>query len=123
VLPPGERPWPQMQTLLQERIPRLDTDKYTVFRNNLAFLNQFKPTFAAVGRAGFSGYVIFGFPDKDEYICESLYKNNATYVFAADWERLSALTKAEILTQKLQKDRVIHMPGWQDRIRTRLRHA
>ena len=121
VLPEGVRPWPQMQTLLKERIPKFDSDKNNVFRNNLAFLNDFKPSFAAVGRAGFSGYVIFGFPDKDDYVCESIYKNNATYVFAADWQRLSQLTKAEILNQSLQKDRVVHMPGWHDRVRTLLR--
>jgi hypothetical protein len=120
VLPEGVRPWPQMQSLLKERIPQFDSDKNTIFRNNLAFLNDFKPSFAAVGRAGFSGYVIFGFPDKDDYVCESIYKNNATYAFAADWQRLSQLTKAEILNQNLQKDRIVHMPGWQARVRTLL---
>jgi hypothetical protein len=117
VLPKGERPWPQMQSLLKERIPRFDSDRNAGFRNNLAFLNDLKPNFAAVGRAGFAGYVIVGFSEHDLYICESYYKNNATYVFAADWERLSQMTKAEILNQQLQKDRIIHMPGWQGRVR------
>jgi hypothetical protein len=121
VLPEGERPWEQMQELLKEHIARFDSDKHNVFRNNLAFLNDFKPRFVGVGRAGFSGYVVFGFPDKNHYVCESIYKNNATYVFGADWERLSKLTKAEILNANLQKDRIIHMPGWHDRVRTLLR--
>lgn len=121
VLPQGVRPWPQMQTLLKEGIPRFESDKNAVFRNNLAFLNDFKPSFAAVGRAGFAGYVVFGYPEKDDYVCESIHKNNATYVFAADWERLSQLSKAEILGNSLQKDRIIHTPEWHDRVKLLLR--
>ena len=42
---------------------------------------------------------------------------NATYVFDKDWEELSKLTKAQILDEGLQRDRVIHRKGWHQRIR------
>ena len=43
--------------------------------------------------------------------------DHETYVFGEDWEQLSQMTKAEILTNELQRDRVIHREGWDGRIR------
>jgi len=84
-------------------------------------VNKYGPEFLAVGRAGFWGYVIFGFPDKDIYILESIYFGNATYVFADNWETLSTKTKAEILDAKLQKDRIIHKESWDRNIHALLK--
>ncbi len=117
VLPSGELPFAQIESILRERIPRFDSGKNSVFRNSLAYLNRFKPSFTAVGRAGFTGYVVFGFPEKNDFVCESIHNYNATYVFDSGWEKLSQLTKAEILDQGLQKDRIVHTSGWHDRVR------
>jgi hypothetical protein len=75
-------------------------------------VNGYEPSFVAVGRAGFKGYVVFGFPDLNIYILESTQTNNATYVFEENWERLSQMTKAEILNNELHKDRIIHRQSW-----------
>lgn len=120
VLPPGVRPWDELAARLRANIKRFDSDANVAFRNNLDFINSFRPSFAAVGRAGFSGYVIFGFPRLNLYVCESVYKHNATYVFENDWQTLSQMTKAAILDHSLQKDRIIHMPTWHARIRSLL---
>jgi hypothetical protein len=72
----------------------------------------------AIGQAGFSGYLIFGFTSRNLFICESVFYGNATYVFESDWEKLSKLSKAEILNQDLQKDRIIHREGWERKIAT-----
>jgi hypothetical protein len=121
ILPEGVRPWESLEPLLKGVIPGFESNKNKVFRNNLAFINSFKPTFAAVGRAGFSGYVVFGFPSKNIYVCESVFINNATYIFDANWEVLSQMTKAEILNQSWQKGRIIHTPEWHSKMRTLLR--
>ena len=47
---------------------------------------------------------------------ESVYTNNATYVFGADWELLSKLTKAEILNAELHDARLIHNDNWKQNI-------
>ena len=117
VLPPGARPWSEMEGLIKGVMGDIDGDKGKVFRNNLAIINQYRPEFAAAGIAGFNGYVIFGFPGRNLYVCESIYNYNATYVFEEDWETLSRMTKAEILVGNLQKERLIHQPGWHDRVR------
>ena len=75
----------------------------------------------AIGKAGFSGYLIFGFTLRNLYICESAFYVNATYIFESNWEELSRMTKAEILNQELQKDRIIHREGWDRNIASYLR--
>ena len=45
-------------------------------------------------------------------MCESIHIDNATYIFDDDWEELSQLTKAEILDNNYQKDRIIHRKNW-----------
>lgn len=50
------------------------------------------------------------------YVLESVYTNNATYVFGADWELLSKLTKAEILNAELHDARLIHNDNWKQNI-------
>lgn len=120
ILPEGSRPWGQLRTLLAGHIDDFEGSRNAAFRVRLDYVNSFGPTFAAVGRAGFKGYVVFGFPRKGLTFCESIYKYNATYVFDDNWEEVTRLTKTEILDQDLQKHRLIHMPGWHDRVRALL---
>jgi hypothetical protein len=60
--------------------------------------------------------VVFGFPEENIYVVESAFYGNATYVFRQDWEQLSQLTKAEIITGSLHTDRIIHTQGWEHRL-------
>lgn len=80
-------------------------------------ITAYDPEFVAVGTAGILGYVIFAFPDRDLYILESAHYGNATYVFGGDWQTLSQMTKAEILNNALQQDRLIHLDGWAGALR------
>ncbi len=70
-----------------------------------------------MGRAGFDGYVIFGFPQKNLFVLENVHSDNATYVFEEDWAELSQMTKAQILSHDLHKDRLIHRRGWPAKVR------
>ncbi len=104
ILPKGRQPWEKLKVILDEiRASATDGNKAVVDKR-FESINIHNPDFVALGKAGFSGYVVFGFPDKSLYVLESNQTNNATYIFEDNWESLSALSKAEILTANLHKD-------------------
>jgi hypothetical protein len=117
VLPPGEWPWEKLERRLQPVLDEFGERTRPVAEHRLrVFTEDYEPDFVAVGRAGFAGYLIFGYEDKGVYVVESLHYGNATYVFGENWEYLARLTKAEILRADLQRDRIIHREDWDQRI-------
>ena len=116
VLPEGAVPWERIEKELKPAFKRANSQEKSVFRDRFDILNSYKPDFQAYGLAGFSGYVVFGFKEKNLYICESIWHGNAIYVFQDNWRELSKKTKAEILKGGLQKERIIHYQDWKDRI-------
>jgi hypothetical protein len=113
VLPPGQMPWAQLRQRIAPILSQMGERSGPVAERRLQLLtSEHSPDFAAVGRAGFSGYLVFGFDSKDLYVFESLSYGNATYVFTGDWEQLSQLTKADIIAGGLHEHRVIHREGW-----------
>lgn len=112
ILPRGKMPWEQLRQHLEPIIKRAPEGNQPVIAHRLETLNKYGSDFTAVGRGGFEGYVIFGFPERNLYVCESRYTGNATYVFGKDWETLSQMTKADILSESLQEARLIHRKGW-----------
>lgn len=115
VLPPGEMPWAQLQAHVRPLIDRMGVRKGPVVERRLKVLTEdHEPQFAAVGQAGFSGYLVFGFGEL--YVLESLYYGNATYVFGQDWEELSQMTKAQVICGNLQQERIIHRQNWEGQI-------
>ena len=112
LLPAGEHPWPTMRSHLQPHVDRAPEGNRPVLLHRLEKVNSYGPAFTAVGEGGFTGYIVFGFPDKELYVLESLYYGNATYVFGENWESLSQRTKAEILVGGLEEDRIVHRRGW-----------
>ncbi len=112
ILPQGRRPWGELRPLISNVIDELPEGNKKVIDKRIEAINEHEPEFVAVGRAGFTGYLVFGFPEKNLYILESTEVNNATYVIDNNWELLSSLTKAEILNNDLHKERVIHRENW-----------
>jgi hypothetical protein len=121
ILPPGKYPWKKVEGQLTPIIEKEKQQNQVVIRHRLEIITGYNPEFVAIGKAGFSGYLIFGFPKKNLYVLESLYYGNATYVFEENWETLSKLTKAEILTGNFQQDRIIHRVKWDGHMRKLLR--
>lgn len=121
VLPRGRRPWPALIALLEPVLALAKPRNQVVVRARLEFLNRFEPSFVAKGNAGFAGYLVFGFPELQLFVLESIYTNNATYVLGDKWESLSQLTKAEILNENLHRYRFIHRAGWDDNLARVLR--
>lgn len=116
ILPSGQMPWDKLKEEIKLVVNDAPKGNQIVIKYRLEKINKYKPDFAAIGEGGFKGYIILGFRQKNIYTLESLYYGNATYVFGEKWEDLSKKTKAEILNQKLQTDRIIHREGWDDKI-------
>lgn len=113
ILPQGEYPWETVKETLSH-VAKVHTKTQTeLMLRNCEAIYAKKPDFIAYGRSGFKGYAVFGFTSRNLYILESAMPNNATYVLQNDWESISQLTKAEILSQKLHKARIIHSESWQ----------
>jgi hypothetical protein len=117
ILPRGRRPWSDLQRALRPVVDTLDSTERPVADYRLQLMHSFEPDFTAVGRGGFRGYVIFGFEGVGRYVLESLYYGNATYVLGENWERISSMTKAEILTESLHEVRIVHTRGWERQLR------
>lgn len=117
ILPPGEYPWARAKPLIGEITKKLTkTDKETV-EARMEIITRYNPDFLATGRAGFSGYFVYGFRNKGVYILESIHLDNATYVFGDDWETLSKLTKKQIINGEIQHQRIVHDRAWKISIR------
>ncbi len=108
ILPRGQLTWEQLKIAMKPIVEQAPKGKRSYIWYRLEKIAGFKPTFAATGLSGFNGYFIMGFENKNIFVCESCLYGNATYIFGEDWENLSKKTKSEILTAKLQKDRIIH---------------
>ena len=117
ILPPGRRPWEQLQREIDPIVRETPEGNQPVIWQRLQTVNSYQPEFLAIGRGGFSGYVIFGFPESNLYVLECIRYGNATYVFEERWEELSQMTKAEILSGNLQRDRIVHLANWSQRLR------
>lgn len=122
LLPPGKNPWASAQPALQKVVRNADKGNQPVIRARFEAIGEHEPEFVAVGTGGFSGYVVFGFPRLGFCLLESQEVNNATYVLNdTSWERVSMLSKAEILDSNLHRARLVHREPWFRAIRDLLR--
>ena len=120
ILPQGQMPWQSMREPLTELLTKTNVENKEDALNRFEFMNNFSPDFVAIGNGAFNEYVIFGFRDRDLYVLENSKPGNATYIFSNDWQTLSQLTKAEILAEQLQEDRIIHTRRWKQIMRDKL---
>lgn len=112
ILPKGNYPWETIKADIEGVCKNSNKTQRAMMLRNCDAINEQHPDFRAYGRSGFRGYVVFGFTKRNLYFLESIFPNNATYVFESRWEELSKLTKAEILNQNLHKARIIHNANW-----------
>ena len=113
ILPKGEYPWSIVKETLGNLAKEHTKTRAKMMLRNCEAICAKKPDFVAYGRSGFKGYAVFGFTSRNLYILESVLPNNATYVLENDWETISQLSKAEILSQDLHKARIVHSKNWQ----------
>jgi hypothetical protein len=116
-LPPGEYPWEKVKEAAQSIARKLGSSKREFFSVRLELLNNYEPDFVAIGKAGFLGYIVFGFSDKNLFIFENPNYGNATYIVRENWRVLSSLTKAQLISEDLIERRIIHRKNWPEEVR------
>ncbi|OEC85690.1 MULTISPECIES: hypothetical protein [Methanobacterium] len=117
ILPQGPIPWQQVSRIIMPIIDKAPKSNRPVILDRIETIENFNPDFRAFGKAGFGGYIVFGFEEKNLFIFESIKYGNATYIFDNNWEELSQKTKAEILDNDLHKARIVHRINWGDQIK------
>ena len=111
ILPPGKHPWVEVEPRVQDVSREKGDGKRPVSWHRWSRINAYGPEFVAVGRAGFRGYLVFGFPQRGFYVLGSAFYGKATYLLGEDWEVFSQLRKAQLLDTDLHRDRIIHRNG------------
>lgn len=112
VLPQGKMPWSSLKNEVKKIIEETPKGNRSYLEHRLELINKHNPDFTAIGKAGFYGYIVMGFTNKNLYVLESPFYGNATYILENNWEELSQKTKAEIISENLCKHRLIHKDGW-----------
>jgi hypothetical protein len=117
LLPPGNYPWAVLQPRIQGVINTVRSlGVRRVIQRRFEFLASHTPNFVATGRAGFRGYFVFGFPNKNFFILESIFEGNATYVLGQNWNTIAQLSKGDILNNQLHLYRFLHNATWEANI-------
>lgn len=116
LLPTGKCPWSRIRDELNQITGKGKPDDKVM--RNLEKFHKSGAEQVIIGQGGFEGYVGFLYPKRSIVILESVHPNNATYIFSGnDWERLTRLTKAELIEGGLHLDRLIHDDSWASRVR------
>lgn len=93
-------------------------DEQKAFQKRLQILKEFEPDIRGKGPANFFGYIVFGFTDLDIIILETMYSDNATYIFkSSDFENNIIKDKQTVLKDKLMLKRIYHYDNWENRIK------
>lgn len=114
LLPIGEYPFERLEREVLQHKGKMAKRAY---RHTDAVIRRYNPTQCVVGNGGFRNYVAFLFPGRNLTVLEHFEQGNATYVFDMNWEELSKKSKAEILSEDLALERIIHTDSWEINIR------
>lgn len=114
ILPAGKYPWDEVKKAMEKISEKRNNTQKQMLLKTCEAINSYEPSFIAYGRSGFKGYAVFGFEEKGIFVLESVFPNNATYIFENTWEEFSKMTKAEILGNSYQKARIIHNEKWDE---------
>ena len=116
ILPPGRYPWDEVSKRLKEYYQNDKSKTGATVELHHKTISQYVPEFMAIGKDGFYGYVVYGYPSKNLFVFESYQIDNATYIFNGQWEQLSKLTKRELIQDHLYEYRLIHNSVWNKEI-------
>ncbi|GGS43727.1 hypothetical protein [Deinococcus knuensis] len=121
LLPHGEVPWDVLRAHLTPVFEQARSQQKRAFLNErLEALAAYGPEFTVVGAGGFTGYVLFAFPQRNLFVLESALYGNATYILRGAWEHLATLTKADLLRGDLHEARVPHQATWGEQLKAYL---
>lgn len=118
ILPPGTSPWLRVQGAVTTRIQNAPAGNQWVIVDRQQYICSFEPDDVFVGEGGFSDYLAYVFRKSGLVVLESLMIGNAIYVFDNNWQAFSQLTKSQIISQNLHRDRIVHRTGWKRQLRS-----
>lgn len=88
------------------------------FIKRLQLLKEYNPDIRGKGPNNFFGYIVFGFSEFEIVILETMYSDNATYVFKmVDYENNVILDKQTVLKNKLLIKRFYHHDNWETNVK------
>ena len=95
-----------------------DNQEQKAFQKRLHILKEYEPDIRGKGPNNFFGYIVFGFSNLDIILLETMYSENATYVFKlSDYETNIIRDKQSVQREKLMIERFYHDANWETRIR------
>lgn len=116
MLPPGEYPWDVLHGHLTKALKGRAESTTAIIFDRQATMRAYEPDEIWTGLGGFSDYVAYNFKKRKIVVLESIRRDNAIYVFGSDWQTVAQLTKAQVLSGKLHKERIVHSKGWKVRL-------
>lgn len=116
LLPSGGSPWARAKSAVTARIANSSNDNQSIIVDRQEFVCSLEPDDVYVGEGGFTDYLAYVFKAKKLVVLESLTSGNAIYVFDKNWKAFSHLTKREILSRNLHRERIIHATGWKKQL-------
>ena len=66
---------------IKKNLENMAETKVRIIMENIKTITNYNPSFVAVGKSGFSGYMIYGFNNKEKVILESIELNKNSHVF------------------------------------------
>ena len=95
-----------------------NNEEKKAFQKRLQVLKNYNPDIRGKGPSNFFGYIVFGFSDLGIAILETMYADNATYIFRiADYEANAISDKQTVLKNKTMLKRIYHYDDWENRIK------
>jgi len=122
ILPPGF--WPRSSVEVTRIFPRINRDKYRPERISNAF--DIGPFEVGRGRGDFDQYLCFRYKFTSRVLLESADEGNAAYLLIGDWQKLSRLTKHDLITgHQSEHVRIVHRQDshWRADILNALQHG
>lgn len=116
MLPPGHHGL----TAVASHVAKIIAARAPAFRapimSRLTVMASLNPSSVYVGNGGFTAYVAYIFPGTGKVVLESIYPENATYVFGSNWQAIAQLTKQQVLQGHHHLDRIFHTADWEQKI-------
>jgi len=121
LLPPGKAPFAKIKSHFQ-RLAASGNSKHQQYKpERIDTIKRLGPDETYIGSREFEGYAVFYFRAKQVAVLDCPFVGNAIYVIRGDWQRLSHLSKAELLAfHPKQVRRIIHRGRWVARLATTL---
>jgi hypothetical protein len=114
ILPPGSSDEAYKRAFM--KLPKLSQSARLLILERKKLLEKLKPRSIVLGSA-FGSNTYFGAQFEDDLVVfENMESGNAIYIMFEDWEKLSKLSRSELLRDYTNYVRIVHTTGWEERL-------